>query len=170
MVMLAVAAVILIFTRTDAVQVVKTKTSQAGITAVIGILGLAWLGDTFIDANSKVIIGGLSNMAQDHPGLFSVGLFATSMLLYSQAATTQSLMPLGLTLGIAPAALAGMFPAVNGYFFIPTYGTLIAAVNFDRSGTTRIGKYVLNHSFMIPGLVSTVIAVATGLVIAKVFF
>jgi len=169
-VMLAVAAAILLFTGTSALQVVKTKTSQAGITAVIGILGLAWLGDTFIDANSKVIIGGLSKMAQGYPATFSVGLFATSMLLYSQAATTQTLMPLGLTLGIAPAALAGMFPAVNGYFFIPTYGTLIAAVNFDRSGTTRIGKYILNHSFMIPGLVSTTFAVATGLVIAKVFF
>jgi len=92
------------------------------------------------------------------------------MLLYSQAATTKTLMPLGLALGIPAASLAGMFPAVNGYFFIPTYGTLIAAVNFDRSGTTRIGKYVLNHSFMIPGLVSTVVAVTTGLVIAKVFF
>lgn len=170
MVMLAVAAAMLLFTGASALQVVKTKTCQAGITAVIGILGLAWLGDTFIDANSKVIIGGLSSMAQDHPALFSVGLFVTSMLLYSQAATTQTLMPLGLTLGIAPAALAGMFPAVNGYFFIPTYGTLIAAVNFDRSGTTRIGKYVLNHSFMIPGLVSTTVAVTTGLVIAKVFF
>jgi len=149
---------------------VKTKTCQAGVTAVIGILGLAWLGDTFIDANSKVIIGGLSKMAEAYPALFSGGLFVTSMLLYSQAATTQTLMPLGLTLGIAPAALAGMFPAVNGYFFIPTYGTLIAAVNFDRSGTTRIGKYILNHSFMIPGLVSTIVAVGTGLVISKVFF
>jgi anaerobic C4-dicarboxylate transporter len=79
-------------------------------------------------------------------------------------------MPLGVTLGIAPASLAGMFPAVNGYFFIPTYGTLIAAVNFDRSGTTRIGKYVINHSFLLPGLVSTVVAVSTGLVIAKLFF
>jgi len=170
MVMLAIAAAMLLFTGTSAVQVVKTKTCQAGVTAVIGILGLAWLGDTFIDANSKVIIGGLSQMAEAYPALFSGGLFVTSMLLFSQAATTQTLMPLGLTLGIAPAALAGMFPAVNGYFFIPTYGTLIAAVNFDRSGTTRIGKYVLNHSFMIPGLVSTVIAVATGLLIAKVFF
>jgi anaerobic C4-dicarboxylate transporter DcuA len=92
------------------------------------------------------------------------------MLLYSQAATTQTLMPLGLTLGLPAASLAGMFPAVNGYFFIPTYGTLIAAVNFDRSGTTRIGKYVLNHSFMLPGIVSTTVAVTTGLVIAKVFF
>jgi anaerobic C4-dicarboxylate transporter DcuA len=168
--MLAVAAAMLLFTGASASQVVKTKTCQAGITAVIGILGLAWLGDTFIDANSETIIGGLSKMATAYPALFSVGLFVTSMLLYSQAATTQTLMPLGLKLGIAPAALAGMFPAVNGYFFIPTYGTLIAAVNFDLSGTTRIGMYVLNHSFMIPGLVSTVVAVTTGLAIAKLFF
>jgi anaerobic C4-dicarboxylate transporter DcuA len=169
-VMFAVAAAMLLFTRAPVEQIVKTKTCQAGLTAVIGILGLAWLGDTFIDANQEVIIGGLSRMAQAYPALFSLGLFATSMLLYSQAATTQTLMPLGATLGLAPAALAGMFPAVNGYFFIPTYGTLIAAVNFDRSGTTRIGKYVLNHSFMLPGLVATTVAVTTGQVIAKLFF
>jgi len=169
-VMFAVAAMMLLFTRAPVDQIVKTKTCQAGLTAVIGILGLAWLGDTFIKANREVIIGGLSRMAEAYPATFSVGLFATSMLLYSQAATTQTLMPLGVTLAIAPAALAGMFPAVNGYFFIPTYGTLIAAVNFDRSGTTRIGKYVLNHSFMLPGLVSTVVAVTTGLLIAKLFF
>jgi anaerobic C4-dicarboxylate transporter DcuA len=168
--MLAVAAAMLLFTRAPVDQIVKTKTCQAGLTAVIGILGLAWLGDTFIDANREVIIGGLSRMSEAYPALFSLGLFATSMLLYSQAATTQTLMPLGVKLGIAPASLAGMFPAVNGYFFIPTYGTLIAAVNFDRSGTTRIGKYILNHSFMLPGLVATVVAVTTGLVISKLFF
>ena len=169
-VMFTVAAVMISFTTARADQIVRTKTCQAGLTAVIGILGLAWLGDTFIGANREVIIGGLSRMAEAYPALFSTGLFATSMLLYSQAATTQTLMPLGVTLGIAPAALTAMFPAVNGYFFIPTYGTLIAAVNFDRSGTTRIGKYVINHSFMLPGLVATVVAVSTGLVIAKLFF
>jgi anaerobic C4-dicarboxylate transporter DcuA len=169
-IMFAVAAAMLLFTRAPVDQIVKTKTCQAGLTAVIGILGLAWLGDTFIDANETVIIGGLTRMAEAYPALFALGLFVTSMLLYSQAATTNTLMPLGVTLGISPAALAGMFPAVNGYFFIPTYGTLIAAVNFDRSGTTRIGKYVLNHSFMLPGLISTVVAVSTGLVIAKLFF
>lgn len=167
MVMLAVAAAILLGTRAPAGEVVKSKTCQAGITAVIGILGLAWLGDTFIDANSETVIGGLSRMAEAYPALFALGLFVTSMLLYSQAATTQTLMPLGLALNIPAASLAGMFPAVNGYFFIPTYGTLIAAVNFDRSGTTRIGKYVLNHSFMLPGLVSTAVAVTTGLLIAR---
>jgi anaerobic C4-dicarboxylate transporter DcuA len=169
-VMFSVAAAMLLFTKAPADQIVKTKTAQAGITAVIGILGLAWMGDTFIAANKDVIIGGLSEMAKSYPATFAIGLFVTSMLLYSQAVTTRTLMPLGLALGIPSASLAGMFPAVNGYFFIPTYGTLIAAVNFDRSGTTRIGKYVLNHSFMIPGLVSTIVAVTTGLIIAKVFF
>jgi anaerobic C4-dicarboxylate transporter DcuA len=169
-VMFTVAAVMISFTTAKAEQIVRTKTCQAGLTAVIGILGLAWLGDTFINAHREVIIGGLSRMAEAYPALFSVGLFATSMLLYSQAATTQTLMPLGVTLGIAPASLAGMFPAVNGYFFIPTYGTLIAAVNFDRSGTTRIGRYVINHSFMLPGMVATIVAVSTGLIIAKLFF
>jgi anaerobic C4-dicarboxylate transporter DcuA len=168
--MLALAALMLIFTRAPVGEILKTKTAQAGLTAVIGILGLAWLGDTFIADNKDVIIGGLSDMAKAYPATFSIGLFVTSMLLFSQAATAKTLMPLGLNLGIAPAALAGMFPAVNGYFFIPTYGTIIAAVNFDRSGTTRIGKYVLNHSFMLPGLISTIVAVGTGLLIGKLFF
>jgi anaerobic C4-dicarboxylate transporter DcuA len=169
-IMLALAALMIVATGAPVGQILKTKTAQAGMTAVIGILGLAWLGDTFIADNKDVIIGGLSDMAKARPGFFSVGLFVTSMLLFSQAATARTLMPLGLSLGIAPAALAGMFPAVNGYFFIPTYGTIIAAVNFDRSGTTRIGRYILNHSFMLPGLISTVVAVATGLIIGKLFF
>jgi anaerobic C4-dicarboxylate transporter DcuA len=169
-IMLGLAALMLIFTGASASKIVSTKTCNAGLTAVIGILGLAWLGDTFIDANSTTIIGGLETMAKHYPATFAIGLFCTSMLLYSQAATTQTLMPLGLALGIPAASLAGMFPAVNGYFFIPTYGTLIAAVNFDRSGTTHIGKYVLNHSFMLPGIISTIAAVSTGLLIAKLFF
>jgi anaerobic C4-dicarboxylate transporter DcuA len=169
-VMLALAAMMCLFAKASPAAIVKSKTCQAGITAVIGILGLAWLGDTFFDDNNRTITSGLSNMVTNYPAMFAFGLFLTSMLLFSQAATAQTLMPLGLTLGLAPAALVGMFPAVNGYFFIPTYGTLIAAVNFDRSGTTRIGKYVLNHSFMLPGIISTVVAVGTGLLIAKVFF
>jgi anaerobic C4-dicarboxylate transporter DcuA len=169
-VMLTVAALILIATRAQAAEVPKCKTCQSGITAIIGILGLAWLGDTFISANEETIINGLSNMAKAAPWTFAIGLFVASMLLYSQAATARALMPLGLSLGIPPAALVGMFPAVNGYFFIPNYGTLIAAMQFDRSGTTRIGKYLLNHSFMLPGLITTGGGVGVGLLIAKVFF
>ena len=169
-VMLAVAAVILTVTRAPVAEVPKCKTCQSGVTAIIGILGLAWLGDTFISANQEIIIGSLSSMAKAAPWSFSLGLFLASMLLYSQAATARALMPLGLTLGIPAASLVGMFPAVNGYFFIPNYGTLIAAMNFDRSGTTRIGKYLLNHSFMLPGLITTVGGVGMGLLIAKLFF
>lgn len=169
-VMLAVAALILTLTKAPAAEVPKCKTCQSGITAIIGILGLAWLGDTFISANQETIIGGLSNMAKAAPWTFSIGLFVASMLLYSQAATARALMPLGLSLGIPAASLIGMFPAVNGYFFIPNYGTLIAAMQFDRSGTTRIGKYLLNHSFMLPGLITTSGGVGIGLMIAKVFF
>jgi len=79
-------------------------------------------------------------------------------------------MPLGISLGIPSPYLIAMWPAVNGYFFLPTYGTLIAAMNFDRTGTTRIGRFVLNHSFMLPGLVSTAAAISVGLVIAKLIF
>jgi anaerobic C4-dicarboxylate transporter DcuA len=167
-VMLAVAALILTVTRAPVAEVPRCKTCQSGITAIIGILGLAWLGDTFINANRDTIIGGLSAMASAAPWTFAFGLFFASVLLYSQAATTRALMPLGLSLGIWPGLLIGMFPAVNGYFLIPNYGTIIAAINFDRSGTTRIGKYVINHSFLIPGLVSTTVAVVVGLLIGSV--
>jgi anaerobic C4-dicarboxylate transporter DcuA len=169
-VMLSVAAVVLLITRVKPDAVPKTQTARAGLTAVIGIFGLAWMGDTFIAANREVIVGGLGDMAKAAPWTFAIGLFLASVLLYSQAATARALMPLGLSLGIAPPFLIGMFPAVNGYFLIPNYGTIIAAINFDRSGTTRIGKFVINHSFLVPGLVSTSVAVFVGLALAKVFF
>ncbi|HSI63065.1 MAG TPA: anaerobic C4-dicarboxylate transporter, partial [Candidatus Saccharimonadia bacterium] len=168
-VMLAVAALILTVTKAPVGEVPKCKTCQSGVTAIIGILGLAWLGDTFINANREVIIGGLSDMAKAAPWTFAIGLFVASMLLYSQAATTRALMPLGISLGIPIPYLIGMFPAVNGYFFIPNYGTLIAAMQFDRSKTTRIGKYLLNHSFMIPGIICTIGAVGFGLLIGSFF-
>src|SRR5260370_1588466 len=165
---LAVAALILTVTKAPVADVPKCKTCQSGITAIIGILGLAWLGDTFINANREAIIGGLSAMASAAPWTFAFGLFFASVLLYSQAATARALMPLGLSLGIWPLLLIGMFPAVNGYFLIPNYGTIIPAINFDRSGTTRIGKYLINHSFLVPGLVTTTLAVAVGLLIGSV--
>src|SRR6516165_5278759 len=157
-------------TKAPVAEVPKCKTCQSGVTAIVGILGLAWLGDTFINANRGAIIGGLSAMATAAPWTFAFGLFSASVLLYSQAATARALMPLGLSLGIGPLLLIGMFPAVNGYFLIPNYGTIIAAINFDRSGTTRIGKFVINHSFLLPGLISTGVAVAVGLLLAELFF
>ncbi len=168
-VMLAVAAVILLLSKAPVASVPRTKTCQAGITAVVGILGLAWMGDSFIAANKDVLLGALGETATNYPSFFALGLFAASVLLYSQAATTRALMPLGISLGIAPYNLIAMFPAVNGYFFLPNYGTIIAAINFDRTGTTGIGSYVLNHSFMLPGFIATIVAIVVGLGIASIW-
>jgi len=169
-VMMAVAAVMLLVTKVDVDEVPKTSTLRAGVVAVIGIFGLAWLGDSFIAAHKDVIVPAIGQWAEQAPWTFAFGLFFASVLLYSQAATTRALMPLGMALGIPPQFLIAMFPSVNGYFFIPTYGSLIAAINFDLSGTTKIGKYVLYHSFMIPGLVATSVAVTTGLFLARLMF
>jgi anaerobic C4-dicarboxylate transporter DcuA len=166
-VMLSLAALMLLVTKAAANKIPRTEVAQAGLTAVIGIFGLAWLGDTFIKGNERVIIGGIGELTASYPITFALGLFFASVLLFSQAATTRALMPLGISLGIAPAHLVAMWPAVNGYFFLPTYGSLIAAINFDRTGTTRIGRFVLNHSFMLPGLVSTAVAILAGLVISR---
>jgi anaerobic C4-dicarboxylate transporter DcuA len=166
-VMLSLAALMLLVTKTPAAKIPKTDVAQAGLTAVIGIFGLAWLGDTFIKGNEQVIIGGIGEITAAYPITFAFGLFFASVLLFSQAATTRALMPLGISLGIPSGNLIAMWPAVNGYFFLPTYGSLIAAINFDRTGTTRIGRFVLNHSFMIPGLVATFSAIGAGLLIAQ---
>ena len=169
-VMLSVAAIMLLVTKVHVDAIPKTSTLRAGVVAVIGIFGLAWLGDSFIGANKDVIVPAIGAQADAHPWTFAFGLFFASVLLYSQAATTRALMPLGIALGIPPQFLIAMFPSVNGYFFIPTYGSLIATINFDLSGTTKIGKYVLNHSFMIPGLVATTVAVVVGLILARIMF
>jgi anaerobic C4-dicarboxylate transporter DcuA len=168
--MMSVAAIMLLVTKVPVNEIPKTSTLRAGVVAVIGIFGLAWLGDSFIAENKDVIVPAIGAQADAHPWTFAFGLFFASVLLYSQAATTRALMPLGIALGIPPQFLIAMFPSVNGYFFIPTYGSLIAAINFDLSGTTKIGKYVLNHSFMIPGIVATTVAVVTGLFLAKIMF
>ncbi|MDH5246089.1 MAG: anaerobic C4-dicarboxylate transporter [Betaproteobacteria bacterium] len=168
--MMSVAALMLLVTKVSVDEVPKTATLRAGVVAVIGIFGLAWLGDSFIAAHKDVIVPAIGKWAEQAPWTFAFGLFFASVLLYSQAATTRALMPLGMALGIPPQFLIAMFPSVNGYFFIPTYGSLIAAINFDLSGTTRIGKYVLNHSFMIPGVVATAVAVVVGLFLARIMF
>jgi anaerobic C4-dicarboxylate transporter DcuA len=169
-IMLAVAAILLALTKVDVDEIPKTATLRAGVVAVIGIFGLAWLGDSFIAAHKGVIVPAIGQWAEAAPWTFAFGLFFASVLLYSQAATARALMPLGIALGIPPQFLIAMFPSVNGYFFIPTYGSLIAAINFDLSGTTKIGKYVLNHSFMIPGIIATAVAVGTGLALARMMF
>ncbi len=165
--MLSVAALMILFCKPKMDDIASGSVFKAGATAVVAIFGIAWMGDTFFQGNLPLIEDAIGGVVTDFPWLFAVALFIMSILLYSQAATVRTLMPLGISLGISPALLIGMFPAVNGYFFIPNYPTVVAAINFDQTGTTGIGKYVLNHSFMIPGLISTTVAIIVGVIIGS---
>lgn len=167
MLMLSTAAIILLLTGTDGMKAVKGSVFSAGMQAVVAIFGIAWMGDTFINGNITTLVGSIEHVVNDMPWLFGLALFAMSILLYSQAATVRAIMPLGIALGLHPMLLIALFPTVNGYFFIPNYPTIVAAINFDRTGTTRIGKWVLNHSFMIPGIVATAVAICVGLMIIQ---
>ena len=167
--MLSAAALILLITRTNGVEAAKGSIFSAGMQAVIAIFGIAWMGDTFINGNIVELKASIEGVVTQMPWLFGVALFVMSILLYSQAATIRAIAPLGIALGISPMMLIALFPAVNGYFFIPNYPTLIAAINFDRTGTTRIGRWILNHSFMMPGLITTVVSLAVGLLLIQIF-
>ncbi len=167
-VMLTVAALIILLSKANVEKIVSGTVFKAGASAVVAIFGIAWLGDTFFLNHKEVITNNISGLVTTAPWLFAIALFVLSILLYSQAATVRTLMPLGIALGINPALLIAMFPAVNGYFFIPNYPTVVAAINFDRTGTTRIGKYILNHSFMLPGLVSTFSAIVIGIILSMI--
>ena len=165
--MLSAAALILLLTKANGIKAAQGSVFSAGMQAVVAIFGIAWMGDTFLQGNMAELKGSIEGLVTQMPWLFGIALFVMSILLYSQAATVRAFMPLGIALGISPYLLIAMFPAVNGYFFIPNYPTVVAAINFDRTGTTHIGKYVLNHSFMMPGLIATITSVVTGLIIVQ---
>lgn len=167
-IMMSVGGLILVFSKTDVTKVVKGSVFLAGMQAVIAIFGIAWLGDTFFQGNIDFFKTNIEHIVKEYPFLFAGALFIMSIFLFSQAATVRTLYPLGISLGISPMMLVMMFPAVNGYFVIPNYPTLVAAINFDRTGTTRIGKYVLNHSFQIPGFVATIVALAVGYLLISI--
>ena len=167
--MLTTAAIILLVTKTSGAKAAQGSVFSAGMQAVIAIFGVAWMGDTFINGNLAQLTGSIESIVTEMPWLFGVALFVMSILLYSQAATVRAIMPLGIALGLNPMLLIALFTAVNGYFFIPNYPTVVAAINFDRTGTTKIGKYILNHSFMMPGMVATVVAIGVGILLMQIF-
>lgn len=163
MIMLGATGLIILFANTTAAKVTKASLFASAGQATIAVFGVVWMSSTFMSNNFDAIQKTLGELVSSYPWSFAIALFMLSMLLYSQASTAKALMPLGLSLGLPPAYLVGIFPACNGHFFIPGYPTLLTAIQFDRTGTTRIGKYVLNHSFMLPGLVTTATSVLVGL-------
>ncbi len=166
-VMLGAAALLMLVFRADPEKAVKGSIMKGGLTAIICILGVSWMGSSFFEGNESAIVGGISSVMQTHPWVFAAGLFVLSILLFSQAATVTILIPVAIAIGLPLPLIVGAYPAVNGNFFLPTYGTVLAAVSFDQTGTTRIGKYLLNHSFMLPGLVTTVTATIVASILAR---
>lgn len=160
--MLAVGAVILLITKVDPKAIVKTNVFTAGMSAVIIIFGIAWMSDTIITFHKPYLIEMVSGMVASHPWTFALAMFASSVFLKSQAAVLTIMFPLGVSLGIPTPVLIGVIPACYAYFFFPFYPSDLAAITFDRSGTTRIGKYVLNHSFIIPGFIGVGVATSVG--------
>jgi anaerobic C4-dicarboxylate transporter DcuA len=164
--MYSASGVMMLFFGAKPEATIRGSVGQAGMVAIISVLGLGWLGSCFYEGNSTQIVSQLSGLVQEHAWVFALAMFALSILLFSQASTVATLVPVGLALGIPAANLVAYFPAVNGYFFLPTYGTIVAAVAFDQTGTTRLGRYVIDHSFMRPGLVSVFTAIVVGRLIS----
>ena len=169
-VMLCAAAFMIIFCKASPKKAVEGAVWQSGMVAVVAIYGIAWLADTFFANYMPQIQEGLSGIVQQYPWAIAFAFFLVSVLINSQGATVVAMLPLAYSLGIPGAVLLGVFPSVYGYFFIPNYPSDIATVNFDRSGTTKIGKFLFNHSFMMPGLVSVTVATLVGLLLTSIIY
>ena len=159
MIMMSDAALILLVGKGKVGDAVNGNIFKAGMNAVVAIFGIAWMGNTFYVGNEKILDAALSSMISSTPILFAVALFLLSIMLFSQAATVTTLYPVGIALGINPLLLIAMFPACNGYFFLPNYPTEVAAIDFDRTGTTRVGKYVI----------TTIVSILLGVLMVQFF-
>ena len=168
-VMMVTAAIMVVACRVEVGKVVEGSVFKAGMMGVLIVFGVAWMSDTVVGANTELIKGSVRAAVTAYPWVFVFAVFVVSALTASQAVTTSAMMPLGLLLGVPTASLVGMFPAVNSYFFLPTSTAMVASVALDSTKTTKIGKYVLNHSFMMPGFVTMVVCVVIGLALAKLF-
>lgn len=166
-IMMSVAALILVVGKANVHDAVKGNVFGAGMNAMVAIFGIAWMGDTFFNGNLEFFKEHIANVVTQYPFLFAIALFFMSIMLFSQAATVRTLYPLGIGLGIPPLALVAMFPAVNGYFFLPNYPTTVAAINFDRTGSTGIGRFVVNHSFQVAGFITTFVSIGIGYLIIQ---
>lgn len=158
MMMMVAGAIILMTCKVNTRDISNGTVFKAGMVAIISVFGVAWMADTFFESHFKLIKETLAGYVAIYPWSYAIVLFLTSKLVNSQAAALAAIAPMAISLGVDPKTMIGFFPAAYGYFILPTYASDLACIGFDRSGTTRIGKFIINHSFIIPGL----IGVSTG--------
>lgn len=166
--MLGTAALIVMLCKLDTSQITSAPTFKSGMSAAICVMGVAWLGNTFVGAHIEGIKAASSGLLNSYPWMLAVVLFVAATLLYSQAATAKALYPAAFALGVSPIAAIASFAAVSALFVLPTYPTLLAAVEMDDTGSTRIGKFVFNHPFLLPGVIAISLSVLFGFIWASV--
>ncbi|MCE5334494.1 MAG: anaerobic C4-dicarboxylate transporter [Desulfobacteraceae bacterium] len=166
MFMLMAGALIIIFTKTNAAAIGKSEVFRAGMIAVVAVFGVAWMADTVFEANLPAIKAALAELVKTQPWTYAVALLIVSKLVNSQAAAISAMVPVALSIGVAPGYVVAFAAACYGYYILPTYPSDLAAIQFDRSGTTRIGKYVINHSFILPGLIGVITSCIVGFILA----
>ena len=159
-------ALIIIFTKTKAAAVGKNEVFRAGMIAVVAVFGVAWMADTVFEANLPAVKAALSEMVRTQPWTYAIALLVVSKLVNSQAAAIAAMVPVALSIGVPPGYVVAFAAACYGYYILPTYPSDLATVQFDRSGTTRIGKYVINHSFILPGLIGVSSSCVFGYLLA----
>ena len=162
MFMLLAGALIIIFTKTNPNEIGKNEVFRAGMIAVVAVFGVAWMADTVFEANLPAVKAALSDMVKTAPWTYAIALLVVSKLVNSQAAAIAAMVPVGLAIGVPPGYVVAYAAACYGYYILPTYPSDLAAIQFDRSGTTRIGKYVINHSFILPGLIGVTTSCIVG--------
>jgi anaerobic C4-dicarboxylate transporter DcuB len=169
MAMLVAGACILLLCKVKAAEINNGSVFKAGMTAIFAVFGVAWMADTFFSAHLGELQTSLAGVVHDQPWTYAIVLFVVSKLVNSQAAALVAVAPIGLALGVEPALIIAFFGASYGYFILPTYPSDLACIGFDRSGTTRIGRYVINHSFILPGLISVFTSCVVGYALVTVF-
>jgi anaerobic C4-dicarboxylate transporter DcuA len=165
---LTASAAMMLITKTSTSDVTKASLFTSMASAVVSVFGVVWMSSTFMNHNNAMIQEALGDIVASYPWTFAIAVFVMGVLMFSQAATTKTMMPLGIALGLPPSALIAIFPAVNSDFVLPGYPTLLAAINFDRTGSTKIGNFVINHSFNVPGVVAIVVAIIAGFLLGTV--
>lgn len=169
-IMLIIALLIILFAKASVREIPKSAVFDAGLVSMIALFGVAWLANTFIAAHEETIVTSLGNVAATAPLMFAVAIFLVGALTTSQSSTTAALIPIGIALGIPSQYLIAMWMAVIGIYLFPINGSQIATVEFDRAGTTKIGNFIINHSFLVPTLIGAVVSVLFGMVIATIIF
>ncbi|EGO62889.1 anaerobic C4-dicarboxylate transporter family protein [Acetonema longum] len=169
MVMLVVATIIVVFCKVNVGKISEGSVFKSGMIGVLVVFGVAWMSETMVNANSSLIKDSVQAAVTAYPWMFVFAVFAVDVLIASQSVSAAAMMPLGVMLGVPATALIGMYPAVNSHFFLPTSTIQVTSVALDSTKTTKIGKFVLNHSFMMPGFVTMAAAILAGFLLAEVF-